>query len=237
MIHLRMKITMATAAVFFAVTFAFAQEDRQNDKLFERATKYFFQSNFDMAEALLQQVVQNDPGNARAHSYLGDIYLTRRKFDDALSHYTKSIAISPSEGDNYFRIGQIYYYRKNGPRAIEYFEKALQHQPSLVISHYHKGLTYLMIFRDKENTIRNWEAFLKAAPDDPQYDKIARAIALLKDPSFILPPPGSDISIEEALYLGGNISNIDRKTKDEKEGHENKETKKKIEDIYIDDDM
>ena len=76
------------------------------------------------------------------------------------------------------------------------------------------------------------------APEDPQYEKIRRAIELLKDPNFILPSIGSDISIEEALHLGGVVlKDMERKAREKKAGHEAKKTKHKLEEIYKDDDL
>ena len=83
-----------------------------------------------------------------------------------------------------------------------------------------------------------WENYLKMTPEDYQYDNIKRAIELLKDPNFKIPSKDSDISIEEALFLGGvSLENVTRKSEDKKAGHEQKKTNKKIEEIYIDNDL
>jgi hypothetical protein len=93
-----------------------------------------------------------------------------------------------------------------------------------------------MLQRDKNGTIRHWEEYIKSAPEDPQYDRIRRAIELLRDPNFIIPPADSDISLEEALQLGGSmLKERDRRAEDKKAGHEDKKTKNKFEDIYKDD--
>ena len=95
-----------------------------------------------------------------------------------------------------------------------------------------------MILRDKEKTISSWETFIKKAPEDPQYENIRRVIELLKDPDFKIPPAGSEISIEEALHLGGaTLKKMERTAKDKKAGHEDKKTKRKLEDIYLDEDI
>lgn len=216
---------------------ALAQEDTGDD-MFRKATSYFFQKKFDMAESLLQQVIDREPGNALAYSYLGDIFLIKQRYDGALDLYRKSIELNPDAGENYFRIGQIYYYKKDGDQALSYFNKALQTDTQLRFAYYHVGLTYLMLKRDKAATIQNWETYIGLAPDDPQYDRIKRAIELLKDPNFMLPSPDSDISIEEALLLGGmSIDKTIHQSTDQEAGHESKKTKGKLEDIYLDDDL
>jgi len=135
-------------------------------------------------------------------------------------------------------MGQIHYFRKNGELSIENYDKALARDSRLNIVYYHKGLTYLMLMRDKVNTIANWERFIALVPEDPQYDSIKRIIALLKDPDFKIPEPGSEISIEEALLLGGaTLSRQERSAEDKKEGHEKRKSVHELEEIYIDDDL
>jgi tetratricopeptide (TPR) repeat protein len=152
--------------------------------------------------------------------------------------YKKSIDLNTTRGENYFRIGQVHYYKKNGRLAIENFNRALENDTNLKFAYYHIGLSYLMLLRDKQNTITNWETYLKIAPEDPQYEQIRRAIELLKDPNFVIPPIDSDTSLEEALRIGGlTLDKIDHKTRDKQADHEKKKTKKKIEDLYLDDDL
>jgi tetratricopeptide (TPR) repeat protein len=214
-----------------------SQEEGEEEQL-RKATGYFFQKKFDMAESLLQQIIDKNPDNAQACAYLGDIFLIKKRYDGALDLYEKSIRINPDAGDNYFRIGQIYYYKRDGKQAVEYFKKAIEKDTQLRFAYYHIGLTYLMLLRDKANTITNWESYIQIAQDDPQYDRIKRAIELLRDPNFVIPPPGSDITIEEALMLGGmSIDKTIHKTTDKEAGHELKKTKRKLEDIYLDDDL
>ncbi len=216
---------------------AFPQAEKQEDA-FQKATTYFFQKKFEMAELLLQEVIKKDPENADAYSYLGDIYLIKNQFDGALNLYNKSLELKPDSAENYFRIGQIYYHKKAGNVSLENYDKALQLDPGLNIVYYHKGLTTLMLLRDKESTIQYWERYISLAPEDPQYDNIKRVIALLKDPNFKIPPEGSDISIEEALLLGGaTLDAQERQTENKKAEHENKKSSNKIEEIYLDDDL
>jgi tetratricopeptide (TPR) repeat protein len=205
---------------------------------FERATSLFFEKKFDMAETLLLRVIDSEPSNALAHSYLGDIFLIKKRYSGALDLYRKSIEIDPALGENYFRMGQVYYYLKDGPKALEYFNRATEVDGSLRFARYHAGLTSLMLLRDKEATIENWERYLAVAADDPQYDRIRRAIELLRDPGFVIPPTGSDMTVEEALLLGGvTLEKTIHDVTDRKAEHETKKTRRKLEEIYLDDDL
>ena len=235
-------ILIAYIALLFAVNPASHIYSQQNNSpaetTFKKAQKYFFQRKYEMAELLLQESLKKNPENQLAYSYLGDIFLNKKRYDGAIHLYKKALDINPNNAENYFRLGQIYYYKKMGNPAIENYRKSLELDESLKFSYYQIGLTYLMLLRDKQNTITNWETYLVKAPEDPQYEKIRRVIELLKDPNFIIPPEGSEISIEEALHLGGSVlKNTERDAKQQKADHEKRKTKDSIEEIYRDDDL
>ncbi len=234
----RRNIALFLCILLLAVSGSSALGEAESDDTFKKATKYFFQRKFEMAELLLQESLKKNPENHLAYSYLGDIFLMKKQYDGALQLYRKALDIEPNNADNYFRIGQIYYYKKIGPLSIENYQKSVSIDPKITYAHYQIGLSYLMLLRDKENTIKSWETYLRLAPEDPQYEKIRRAIELLKDPNFQIPPPGSDISIEEALHLGGMVlKNKEREAKSQKADHESKKTQQKIEDIERDDSL
>jgi len=216
---------------------AFSQAAKDEDT-FQKATNYFFQKKFEMAELLLQEVIRKEPENEAAYSYLGDIYLNKRQYDGALNLYNRALELNPNSAENYFRIGQIYYYKKIGMVSVENYNRALAIDPKLKIVYYHRGLTFLMVMRDKERTIQDWQTYINLAPEDPQYESIRRVIELLKDPNFRIPPEGSDVSIEEALLLGGaTLETKERESENKKAGHEDKKSSDIIEDIYLDDEM
>lgn len=213
-------------------------KDAAEDDGFKKATAYFYERKFEMAEILLQEELKKNPENRLAYSYLGDIFFHKKRLDGAMELYRKALELDPKSAEEYFRLGQIHYYKKEPSPAVQNFERAYALDSKIKYAHYHIGLTRLMLERDKQGTIASWEKYLSIAPEDPQYEKIRRAIELLKYPNFVLPPVGSDISIEEALHLGGAVlRDADRKAEDKAAGHETKKTKSKLEDIYRDDGL
>jgi tetratricopeptide (TPR) repeat protein len=215
-----------------------AAADEEKDDRFKKATKYFFQKKFEMAELYLKEEIRENPENGLAYSYLGDVYLHKKQFERATGLYQKAVDLEPDRAENYFRLGQAYYHRGMAAPAIENFRRAITRDSGLSQAWYHIGLTELMLNRDKQSTIENWERFLQAAPEDPQYESIRRVVELLRDPDFVIPPKGSDVSIEEALLLGGEtLKNVERKPADRQEGHEKLKGGEKIEGLLGDEDL
>lgn len=223
-------------------TSLFAQTGQKSiekeSETFKKAVKYYYQKKFDMAELLFQQELRTNPENQLAYSYLGDIFLERKRYESAITLYKKSLDLNPQNAEDHFNIGVAYYYKNLPNSAIAHFQAAFNSNQKMKYTYYQIGLTYLMLLRDKENTISNWEKYISIAPEDPQYESIKRVIELLKDPNFVIPPIGSDIPIEEALFLGGEtLKGTERKNDDKGAGHENKKTVNKNQDIYRDDDL
>jgi tetratricopeptide (TPR) repeat protein len=234
----RSLILSGLIMLFTAGGYAAAEDAKKpaEEPLFKKAVGYYYQQKFEMAELMLQEELKTNPENALAYSYLGDIFLLKKRYDGAIDLYRKAVDLNPSSAEDHFRMGQIYYYKKDGKKAIEEFRKAYEINETIKYAYYHMGLSYLMLMRDKKQTIDSWETYLRIAPEDPQHEKIRRVIELLKDPNFIIPPVGSEISIEEALHLGGSVlKESEHKTEDKKAGHEKKKTKDTMEDVYRDD--
>ncbi len=231
---------LVLAVPYMPVNILMSQQQKKEttEDSFHKARKYFFERKFEMAELLLQESLKQNPENKTAYSYLGDIFLQKKNFDSALTLYKRVAEIDPSDAENFFRMGQVYYYKKIPALSIDNYKKALELNSNLKFTYYNLGLTYLMLSRDKQNTIRSWESYLRVAPEDPQYEKIRRVIELLRDPNFVLPPADSDISIEEALHLGGaTLKSKEHEAKQQKADHEQRKTKTNIEEVYRDDEL
>lgn len=202
-----------------------APEDK--DTAFEKGQKYFHQKKFEMAEVMFLEALKTDPENDMTYSYLGDLVLAKKRYDDALGYYLKSLELRPESAENNFRIAQTYYYKENGEKAIEHFLKTYKLDSSMKFALYHTGLTYLMLNRDKENAVKYWEEYISLAEDDPQRPNIERVIELLKNPEFVIPPAESGISVEEALKRG-----IRKDEKQDVPGEQKQDKRDKYEGLY-----
>ena len=205
---------------------------------FKKAQAFFFEKKFVSSEKLLQKIIEANPSNEDALSLLGDIYFFKKEWNKAISYYQQVLEIAPNSSTDLFRLGQTYLAIKDSVRADEYFKIAYKVDPSLTQSLFQLGYIELMYNRNKLKTISFWEDFLKKTPNDAQYDNVYKAIQLLKDKNFKIPAKDSNISIEEALLLGGkNIQAGDAKIKDKKAGNANSKESNKIKGLLEDNEL
>ncbi len=192
-----------------------------DDEFFKKAEAYYFQKKYEIALKMLEAVLEKTPDNAKALSYTGDIYLIKKDYDKAIQRYNQSVELSADPAMDYFRLGQVYTARKEIPQAKENYQKAYSLNPSKTASLFQLGYLSLVYERDKNACIRYWRDYVLRTPNDPQKEKIQKVIDLLKNPDFVIPPLGSDISLEEALIMGGKTSREEEvDLKDKTTGHE-----------------
>ncbi|MDH4200468.1 MAG: tetratricopeptide repeat protein [Spirochaetia bacterium] len=191
-------------ALFICLSGALFAQAESNDG-FKKAEQYFFQKKYEIAEEMLIQVIQKNPSHTKAYSYLGDINLFYRRYDNAIKYYNQAKTVSSKPGQEYFRLGQVYLELKKPEEALDNFLSAYSLDPSFKPSLYEAGYVYLVYKRDKLKTIEYWKKFINEAPMDAQYQQVKKAIAMLEDANCTIPPENSGISIEEVLMNCGSI--------------------------------
>lgn len=228
-----MRRSKAFLYILIFNTILFAQESA--DELFKQGEQYFFQRKYEIAEETLLKVVNSNPAHPKAFSYLGDINLFSKRYNNALKYYNTAKEVSAKPGYEHFRIGQIYLEFKNSNEALNSFLSAYSVDPAFKPSLYQIGYVYLMYKRDKYKTIEYWKKFITEAPGDFQYEQVKKAIALLEDASCVLPPEESGISMAEILMNCGNLVNPDfAKTHDSGAGSEKEKTNNETEGLLND---
>ena len=204
---------------------------------FHKGEKAFFQKKFREAKFYLERSIKEEPASYKAYSYLGDIYLLEEEYEKAEKYYKKAIVYSPNPAKEYFRLGQVYIKKGEYKKAEDAFKKAYSLDPSLKPSLFMIGYIALFFERNKEKVISYWERFIQEAPQDPQREKIEKVLALLRDKDFILPPPGSDVPLEEVLRLGKYIKPEDIKPKVQGEKEEKEKEKNQKFDLIEEDSL
>lgn len=169
-----------------------AQIKDQAGDLFRRGQEHYFKRNFHTAAELFKRAVELEPEHALGHAYLGDVYLVQKEPDLAIKHIRVAIELSSEPAREWFRLGQALFLKKDAEGSLKAYARALSVDPQLHEVHFETGTVHLYLLKDPKATVRDWTAFRKAAPDDPQGPAIDRAIRLLQDPSFKLPSSNSE---------------------------------------------
>jgi tetratricopeptide (TPR) repeat protein len=82
------------------------------------------------AEAVLQEVVQDDPPFPQPYKNLGDILYRAGRYEEATQLYDRAAAIDPTLGDDlFFKLGNLAFRRRDGERARECWDRAVALNP------------------------------------------------------------------------------------------------------------
>lgn len=231
-------VSAGLVAIFMLTTGAIAAETDKQAELYERARRYYFDQKFAVADALLSKILEQRPDHGAALSLKGDIALYQKKYDRALQAYRMAAEIAEHPAHEFYRIGQVQIEKGDATAAREAFLKSYAIDSQLKINLFQAGYVYLTLDRDKEKTIEYWQKFVDEAPEDAQRENVIKALALLKNPDFILPAADSNISLEEALLLGGKqVEASKAEVKDSQAGLEEAKTSNETEGLLEDNEL
>ncbi|MFH0839261.1 MAG: tetratricopeptide repeat protein [Candidatus Omnitrophota bacterium] len=112
-----------------------------------------------------KDILRYNPYEDRIHNLLGNVYLGKEKFDEALGEYAKSLALNPDNPDIYYNIGNLYYKQNKLSEAEEEFRQAIKLAPRYVQAHNNLGLVYV-----KQNNLkRAFEEFITSIEISPNH--------------------------------------------------------------------
>jgi tetratricopeptide (TPR) repeat protein/O-antigen ligase len=105
-------------------------QSEELEKLFEEGEKYVKDRDWNKAEETYKKIVEIAPGNIKAYLYLGNIYFSQGKIEDAISQYKKIIEFSPTFNIGvHNNLGLAYLELKKVGLAREEFQKVLKVDP------------------------------------------------------------------------------------------------------------
>jgi len=105
----------------------------------------------DRASQLAQQSIALDDSRPFAHSMLGNIYLFKRQYAEALTEAQRAIALGPNDASGYEWLAWIMGNTRKRAEAIDLAEKAMRLDPRN--HHYYlfiEGWSYTQMGRYKE---------------------------------------------------------------------------------------
>ena len=216
--------------VFFIITCSYfptenLQEQDTYVNVYKVAEKLFYEKKFIEAENKIKFILPKIDLlpysiQSKIYSLLGDLSFFQKKYEASIKFYENALTFSEDSSLDNFRMGQAYLCLKQYESARLYFQRSYDIKSNLKINLFQLGYISLMYDRNKQDTIRYWKSFIEDNMQDPQYESIKKAIALLMDENFIIPPKDSSISLEEVLLLGDAVQENKTEIKDAKIGDE-----------------
>jgi len=106
------------------------RKDQEIAILFEEGEKYVKSREWNKAEETYRKVVGLAPESVKGHLYLGNIYFSQGRIEEAISQYKKIIELSPKFNIGvHNNLGLAYLELKKVDLAREEFQKVLQVDP------------------------------------------------------------------------------------------------------------
>lgn len=137
----------------------------QEKEFLLKGEEHFFRKNFNVAEIFFKKVVEMNPENFFAHSYLGEIYLYYKKIEEAIYHYLLAVELSLSQNifpeKEYFRLSQAYYLKKEKEKSKEYCNLVLKKNSNFAPCYYYLGMIALEFEKNREIALQNFSIYLE----------------------------------------------------------------------------
>ena len=127
---------------------------------------YVLKKDYKRADRLYREVLEKNPGHAKANLGIAFVLERTGRYDEAKSYFLRSLESQPS-ADAYNNLGMLHDRRGESVEAERYFLKALQLKPTMAIAHNNLGMIYGKTGRN-ENAIREFEASVKLDPRNPR---------------------------------------------------------------------
>jgi Tfp pilus assembly protein PilF len=98
--------------------------------LVNTGTAYLMAGDRDRAAAALDEALRLAPGTARAHNGLGVIAAERKRYDVALEHWQRAIALDPRDYQTLYNLGDLLVQLGRPAEARPYWERYVQTAPA-----------------------------------------------------------------------------------------------------------
>ena len=146
----------------------------------KKGLDFYRKGQFELAAAHLEEAKNAEPGNHLIYFYLGNAYFELNDLDNAILNYTDGLDYTEEKGALFYNLGNCYYLKGNFDFSTEMFGKAVLNDPSLYDAYLNAGTAHFKK-GNYRGTIVQWETYLESYPETPQYEKIQRALAFLRE--------------------------------------------------------
>lgn len=128
-------------------------------------------TNPQQAEPLIQQAINVDPQNVKAHFYLGKVRTSAKDYARAIQAYDRVIDLDPQFPDAFFNLGFVYYSTRDFAKAEEMFQKAVALHPSYLDEAYFNLAMVQNLQGKHEESILSLERAVEVNPNNERAKK------------------------------------------------------------------
>ncbi|HYB42470.1 MAG TPA: tetratricopeptide repeat protein, partial [Candidatus Methylomirabilis sp.] len=129
---------------------AFGGPPETVQRLLARGIAAHAAGSYDSALALYGQVIQREPGNARAHFNTAQIHLVREQYEMAESSYRAALDADPDFAGARMNLGVALYKQRKFAPAAEQFRRVVQASPDDPLGLFNLGISVLELGQDGE---------------------------------------------------------------------------------------
>ncbi len=154
----------------------------------------------EQAERIFKRFCELEPNHPTGPSYLGRIYASEERWDEAIEMFRKAIELDPESGPDHRLLGGVLNERKRYDEARESFQRAIECNPRDVVARHH--LVSLLA------AARQYGAALKELNEALEYDKDDPSLHLHKGSVLLVGgrPSDAESSFREAIRLDPSLT-------------------------------
>lgn len=143
-----------------STTFAQSIEEQMR-----KAREAYSGGNYVQVEAICREVIQDDPSNVEAHTFLGLVLYDQGKLDEAIENYRTAIKLDPKSAAAYSNLGNALQNQGKLDEAVENYQKAIELDPNNSTIYYNLGLA-LHDQKKLDEAIESYQQAIQLAPND-----------------------------------------------------------------------
>lgn len=128
---------------------------------------YHSKGDWRQAMECYQKVIELNPLNFVAYLNIAAIEAMQRKFDEAIAHTKKALAISPSSKEAMLQLAKCYATKKDFPQALAAYEQLIQADRGTDLTaraHYNMGIIYYYQLNDYPRASHHFEIARRMNP-------------------------------------------------------------------------
>jgi len=101
-------------------------------------------SQFQQAEQIYEQIIEQDSINIEAYKNLGVALFKQEKLEEAIDCYQQALTLEPNDANLYYQLGFVLQKQGKLEEAIAYYQQALTFNPNWATAYYNLGSAFQM---------------------------------------------------------------------------------------------